>query len=335
MLRRFAFFLVPVALLAGCNSNDADQVKVRLDGSHLVVENTSYAEVCYSLRDDKAGWLPLCTPENRLARGGVLRERIAPSRRGTTTSVFWWRAGERLEGSDFRKADRLREIRVTLDELAQPLPTDEAVVRTCVAIAATRSKAPHFNAAGDALRASGPSNPVLAERDCMALADRACASDEECRSELEHQRAVSTKTEQALAAIAQAPAGQGNAVQSTATAAAAAWDANALASTAKGAFYDLREGRIDSYVERLCPDFRESYRRPDMRDKLEARGREFAARNLEIAKLDESGEGHLIFMAFDDDMAQGKVPATRMPRVRASFEREGGVYCLSLIERLP
>lgn len=246
--------------------------------------------------------------------------------------MFWWRAGERFEGSDFSKADKLREIRVTLDELTEPLPTDEAVVRTCVAIAATRSKAPHFNPAGDALRASGPSNPLLAERDCMTAAERACTSDEECRNALSDQHAALTKVEQALAVIAQTPATRDSAAQ---PAAGAVWDASALESAAKDAFYDLREGKVDSYVARLCPGFRESYRRPDMRDKLDARGREFAKNNLDIAKLAESGEGYLIFTAFDDDVAQGRVPATRMPRVRASFEREGGVYCLSVVERLP
>ena len=316
-----------LAVLAGCGSNDAGQVQARLEGSHLVVTNTSLYEVCYSLRDDSIGWLPLCTPENRLAGGGVLRQRIAPSRRGSTTGVYWWRAGERLEGSDFRKADKLREIRIALDEPATPLPIDESVVRTCVAIAATRGKAPHFNAAGDALRASGASNPVTAEHDCMAVADRACTSDDECRSELSHQQAVLAKTEQALAAIAPTPTAQDSA--------ATAWDEIALASIAKDAFYDLREGKVESYVGRLCPDLRAGYQRPDMLDKLQARGRAFAARNLDIAKLAESREGHLIFMAFDDDVAQGRVPATRMPRVRASFERAGGGYCLSMIEKLP
>ena len=143
MRTRSKVVLVALALavaVSRCGGRPSEDVRATVDGSQLVLENRSNTDVHFQLIQPLTAFIPLSTPLNRLEDGRTLELRIAPSQRGETIDMAWWRPGDRIDGSEIRGPDRVRKICVKLAELAEPLPTDEAYVRACIALAAATAK---------------------------------------------------------------------------------------------------------------------------------------------------------------------------------------------------
>lgn len=114
--------------LSACSPRTPEEVRVRLEGSGLLLENRTRSDVYHFMTGSPAGqaWVPLSLPANRVEPGRFKRWRIAPSQRGQTVEVNWWHHGD-------NGPDRVRKVVITLDEPAS-LPPDEQVVRACVAV---------------------------------------------------------------------------------------------------------------------------------------------------------------------------------------------------------
>ena len=109
--------LIALALavgVAGCGGRPTEDVRATVDGSQLVLENRSNTDIHFQLIQPLTAFIPLSTPLNRLEDGRTLKLRIAPSQRGETIDMAWWRPGDRIDGSEIRGPDRVRKIRVKL-----------------------------------------------------------------------------------------------------------------------------------------------------------------------------------------------------------------------------
>jgi hypothetical protein len=115
-------------LLTACSPRAPDEVRVRLEGSGLLLENRTRADIYFFMTGSPSSlaWVPASLPGNRVEPGRFKRWRIAPSERGQAVEVNWWHAAE-------NGPDRVRKVVVTLDEPAT-LPPDEQVVRACVVV---------------------------------------------------------------------------------------------------------------------------------------------------------------------------------------------------------
>ena len=182
--------LVACVLGAGCDRAPevTEDVRARVDGAYLVVENRSGTDIHWFVQDAATAglvaWLPLSLPTNRLEDGRRLRQRIPPSRRGASVQVAWWRPGERIDPAhDVRGPDRIRRITVPLAASDGPASLDEQVVRACVEARrlwrASLAREPH-PAAQAALRGPASRDP---EEDCMERAEE-CLAGDRCASEL-------------------------------------------------------------------------------------------------------------------------------------------------------
>ena len=123
-----------LAALGGCQRAPSDDVRARLDGAYLVLENRTRADIHHRVvaRPEDAASAPVSQPGNRLEPGRFMRWRIAPSQRGQVVDLQWWRPGGDVDAAGPRGADRVRTIAVALDE-PDPVPVDELAVRACIA----------------------------------------------------------------------------------------------------------------------------------------------------------------------------------------------------------
>ena len=123
-----------VALLAACAPRLTEDVRARIEGAYLVIENRSGGDVHVQLTASPMlqAYLPLSLPGNRLSDGHFLRQRIGASQWGQPIELHWWRPGKPLDESGMRGPDRIRKVRLTLTEPAE-LPLDELAVRACMA----------------------------------------------------------------------------------------------------------------------------------------------------------------------------------------------------------
>lgn len=305
---------------AGCGTRATEDVRATVEGSQLVLENRSSADIHFQLIQPLVAFVPLSTPLNRLEDGRTLKLRIAPSQRGEAIDMAWWRPGERIDGSELRGPDRVRRIRVELSELAEPLPPDEEFVRACIALAAATAQEQRERPGGAARDLARNYNAAKAENDCMSRADQACPnSAAQCAGELATTRETLARVQDALAKhrAASPAAGSGDARQ-----------ASGLEIAAKEAFYDLREGRVERYFARLCEGTRKLQAGPFMRGMLVQSGQDFAQRGVDLSRVAERGADQVTFDAADAAMLTGRAPATPPLKVKASFAREDDRDCL-------
>jgi hypothetical protein len=129
-----AALLALVSLLSACAPRLSEDVRTRIDGAYLVIENRSGGDVHLQLTASPRmqAYLPLSLPGNRLSDGRFLRHRIGSTLWGQQIELHWWRPGEALDASGIRGPDRVRRLRVQLTEPAE-LPLDDLAVRACVA----------------------------------------------------------------------------------------------------------------------------------------------------------------------------------------------------------
>ncbi len=315
--------LVAIALAlaaTGCGSRPSEDVRVSVNGSQLVLENRSNTDIHFQLIEPLVAFIPLSTPLNRFEDGKTLKFRIAPSQRGQTIDVTWWRPGERLDGTELRGPDRVRRIRIKLDELTEPLPADEAYVRACIALAGATAKEQRERPGGTARDLARNYNGRKAESDCMAGAEQRCPDrPENCADEL-------AKTRQALAGVQEALERHREAAAAARPAAVA--PPGKLEVAARDAFYDLREGKVDRYLARLCEGTRKIYSGPFVRGTLVKTGQEFAQRGVDLGRIAERSAEQVTFDAIDLAMQTGRAPALPPLKIKASFQREGDRDCL-------
>jgi hypothetical protein len=313
---RAALAAIALALVVtGCGKRATEDVRATVDGGHLVLENRSNTDIHFQLIEPLFAFIPLSTPNNRLEDGKTLKLRISPSQRGTTLDMAWWRPGNRIAGSELRGPDRVRRIRVKLVELTEPLPPDEEFVRACIALAATTAREQRERPGGTARDLARSYSGPKAEDDCMKRAEQLCPdTPAQCAGELATTRASLVQVEEALARHREEP-----------TAAKAGDDrrSGALEVVAKEAFYDLREGKIDRYVARMCDGTRKLNAGPFMRGLLANSGQDFAQRGVELGRVTERAADHVTFDAVDAAMLTGRAPAVPPLKVTASFQRNG------------
>ena len=311
---------------AGCGLRANEDVRASVAGSHLVIENRSHADIHYQLVQGRVAFIPLSTPLNELKDGRTLRLRIAPSQRGETVDLVWWRPGERIDGSEWRGPDRLRRVRIALEAPAEPLPNDEAFVRACVEVAAAVALERRGGAAGSARGPAPHYSAAKAESDCMKEVEQWCATPlaPECGRELSNQRARLASVQDVLARrreLADAKAGAAAATGGTP-------DAGALEVAGREAYFDLREGRVDRYLARLCPNARSLQSGAFMRGQLAKAGADFAARGVDLQRVAERGADYVTFDALDRATLTGRTPGAPVVKLKATFDRDGERPCL-------
>ena len=308
--------------LAACGKKATEDVRVRVEGSQLRIDNRSGADIHLSLEESSGLLIPFSTPQNRLADGQSRQRRIAPSQRPSSIQVAWWRPGDKLAGSEIRGADRLRRMKVDVPESVEPMAIDEVFVRTCI----KRAAAAHQVAPGT------PYYPTVAEDECMKTTAEWCANPGQCARRLEQERDDLARMENSL--LPQRATAAAAAAAAASTSGSASTPADDLAPRAREAFLDLREGKVDRYVARLCASIRESYSGAFMQSALRKTGQDFARRGLEPGKVAEQDANHIVFTAIDEAMLSGRAPTTTALRIKASFEREGDRPCLMELAEL-
>ncbi|MFO1302960.1 MAG: hypothetical protein U1F54_04465 [Burkholderiales bacterium] len=298
-----------VVLLVACAPKPNEDVRVTIQGSHLVVENQSHADIHLQVIEPLVPFVPLSTPNNLLADGKSQRWRIPPSQRGQKIDVNWWRPGKEVE-KGVRGPDRVRKVRLDLPPLGDPLPGDEAYVRACVALAAAERGRDY--------------NAQKSERECMGKADALCPdSPARCAGEAS-----------AIAAALQARE-EAKREQREATAAIASRDAvrsGALDGVARDAFVDLKGGQVDRYLAKLCEDTRKIHSGAFTRTLLEKTGQDFAQRKVELQRVVQREEDEVTFDALEPAKAAGTAPA--VVKIKAAFKRENGKDCLLGLEEV-
>lgn len=321
--------LVLAAALTACGRRSGNEdVQLRVEGSHLVIDNRSGADVHVQLLEDPMlmAWIPASLPGNLLPDGQSRRQRIAPSERGKKIQLAWWRPGKKIGDSGVRGPDRMRRIRLTLPPLAEPLGDDERLIAVCLAIA--REGAAEYRERPRGLpemRVSTPPPPVN-ETSCVALAETQCASGQ-CGLVLQERQQQLAVVSDALARhrAANAAAVLGGQPGSAA--------APSLVDAAKAAFGDLTAGRIEAYVARLCPGLREGYAGEFMRGSLRKTGEDFRRRGLVLGKGVLESKGRVAIDAADEAMMSGRNPAQPMLAIQASFDVTAeGRPCLTTLE---
>ncbi len=195
---RLALCLALLAGVAACSKAPGDDVRVQLDGAYLVIENRTGADIHQRVQptSDNQAWVPTSLPDNRLESGRRMRVRIAPSERGEQLQVLWWRPGRKLADGN-RGADLVRRKRVLLDELAEPLPADEQLVRVCTALMAVRAVEQRSFTTPAFREAARNYSPAAAERECMAAADD-CLVGRDCDETLGTQQLLLDATRKRL-----------------------------------------------------------------------------------------------------------------------------------------
>jgi hypothetical protein len=125
--------LVLALLGGGCSQRPTDDVRLRLDGAYLVVENRSGADIHHQVTvSPKPDEQVLAgEPGNRLEPGRQVRTRIAPSQRDQMVALHWWLAGKATSASSVPEPGRIRTLTIRLDD-PDPLPLDELAVRACI-----------------------------------------------------------------------------------------------------------------------------------------------------------------------------------------------------------
>jgi hypothetical protein len=327
--RRTFLLLALAATFAACGRRSGtEDVQLRVEGSHLVIENRSGADVHVQLLEDPMlmAWIPASLPGNLLPDGQSRRHRVAPSERGKRIQLAWWRPGDKIDDSGIRGPDRMRRIRLTLPPLAEPLSDDERLIEICLAIG--REGAAEFRERPRGLpetRVSTPPPPV-SEASCVALAESQCASGQ-CGLVLQERQ-------QQLAVVRDALARHRAANAATVLGSQPGSPAGAmLVDMAKAAFGDLAAGRIESYVARLCPGLREGYAGEFMRGALRKTGEDFRRRGILLGKGTLEGKGRVTIDAADEAMMTGRKPALPMLAIQASFDITAeGRPCLNLLE---
>ncbi|MEZ5738866.1 MAG: hypothetical protein R3E68_04970 [Burkholderiaceae bacterium] len=297
--------------LIGCGREPTEDLRVHVAGAHLLIENRTGADVHVQPLNEPVAWIPLSTPSNRLQDRESRRLRIAPSQRGSSIAVAWWRPGARIDGSGVRGPDRVRKISVELTELQEPLSTDEALVRACIA-----------NERSVAIVSPGTAKVAgRVESECMALAEQACANESSCQTRLEQQTQESVRLDgliekQQSEKLAQTASGQ------------------PVEQIARDAFHDLRNGYIDSYLATLCPSMRELYSGPFMRNTLVGKGADYKQRKLQLTKVVAQDPQSIVFLAIDAAILSGRTPFAQASKFRATFGRDGARPCLNEITLL-
>lgn len=128
-------------LAAACSQQPTEDVRAHLDGAYLVLENRSGADIHYQLAASPQQADVLASlPGNRLEDGHFRRWRIAPSQRGQSVEVRWWRPAKAADASGIRGPDRVRRLPLELVD-PDPLPLDELAVRLCIAVHQARRSA--------------------------------------------------------------------------------------------------------------------------------------------------------------------------------------------------
>lgn len=225
-------------MLAACGGFGADgDVKVRIEGSHVVIENLSGAAIHVHTALADTRWLAASLPGNEVAHGGARRLRILPSQRGQALELVWWRPGARIGGSDVRGPDQLRRVSLEAPLLREPIADDDALVLACVRVAALAQP----GKAADEAKA----HERAAERQCAARAERECALGS-CALVLDAQRKVLAKVQPE----ASLPPALGGASAPTPT--PAARPTIGTLDFARAALEDLYGGRPAQYAQRLC-----------------------------------------------------------------------------------
>lgn len=306
-------WIAALALLstAGCAKRGTEDVRARVEGSHLVIENRSGTDVHVQLVSGPAAWVPLSTDLNLLADGAKRTMRIAPSERGQSVEVAWWRPGAKVAGTDVRAPDRIRRLPVELVPLSEPLSQDEALVRVCIQLAEVSGQE-EAERPGGGRQPARSSNPHQVERSCMKQAEDGCPTGN-CGPQLAEQRAALARVQDALAKHREA---------------AAAPRPGELEAAAKQAFQFLRNGPIEGYVATLCPSLREGYAGPFMQKSLRERGEDFARRQVGLGRVSDQGPLHVTFEAFDVEMMTGHKPPNPALKIMAKFGRESHRSCL-------
>lgn len=329
-LRMFLLLLLAATLTAcGRHSGGNEDVQLRVEGSHLVIENRSGEDVHVQLLEDPMlmAWIPASLPGNLLPDGQSRRHRIAPSERGKKIQLAWWRPGEKIDDSGIRGPDRMRRIRHTLPPLAEPLSDDERLIELCLAIGREGTAEYRERPRGlPEMRVSMPPPPV-SEASCLALAETQCASGQ-CGLVLQERQ-------QQLAVVRDARARHRSANAAAVLGGQPGTDAaSALVESAKAAFDDLAAGRIEAYVGRLCPGLREGYAGEFMRGSLRKTGEDFRRRGLVLGRGTLAGKGRVTIDAADEAMMTGRKPALPKLAIHASFDVTAeGWPCLSALEQ--
>ncbi|MFO1302497.1 MAG: hypothetical protein U1F54_02125 [Burkholderiales bacterium] len=312
MMRRPSLLLcMAAAWLAACAPKANEDVRVNAQGTHLVVENLSHADIHLQVIEPLVPFVPLSTPNNLLPDGKSLRVRIAPSQRGQKIDVNWWRPGKELD-KGIRGPDRVRKIRVELAPLAEPLPKDEQYVRACIALASAQRGRDY--------------NALKSERDCMAKAEALCPdAPERCAGELAATTAALKARDDEERAKREAAA---------AVASRDAVRSGALDGVARDAFLDLKAGRIDRYLAALCEDTRKIHSGAFTRSLLEKTGQDLAQRKVELQRVAKREEDEVTFDAVDATKVAGGGAAPASLKIQATFKRENGKDCLLGIEEV-
>lgn len=320
LARRIWPWIAALALLytAGCAKRGTEDVSARVEGSRLVIENRSGTDVHVQLVAGPAAWLPLSTNLNLLADGTKLTMRIAPSERGQSVEVVWWRPGAKAAGTEVRGPDRMRRLPVELVLLSEPLSQDEALVRVCIQLAETSAREQAERPGGGVHHSARSYSPYQVERSCMKQAEDGCPAGN-CEQELAEQRATLARVQDALAKHRQA---------------AGTPRPGELEAAAKLAFQLLRTGPIESYVAALCPSVREGYAGPFMQKSLRERGQDFARRQVGLGRVADQGPLHVTFEAFDGEMMTGHKPPHPALKIMAKFGSESHRSCLLDITEL-
>ncbi|MCL4747056.1 MAG: hypothetical protein KJZ83_16805 [Burkholderiaceae bacterium] len=340
--------LAAIACSKGGNENAKggnENVLARVEGSHLLIENRSGEAVHVQLVQARVAWIPASLPGNRMADGQSRRLRIAPSDRGQSVELFWWRPGKKIGDSDVRGPDRMRRVTVALPALTEPLADDELLIRNCVALgseseAEFRERPP----------VRSPVHPVIpprqvSERSCVEMAELSCASGR-CAQELQTQERQLQSVRDArkrhrgdagtLSSAAGPGAGAGAGAVAGVLAAAPSLPATAspLSATAREAFDDLAAGRIEAYLARMCPSLRETYSGSFMQGQLRKTADEFGHRGLVLGKASEEGKEAVAFAVAGQDAAPGGKPADPLLAIRATFGSADGRPCLTGIDQI-
>lgn len=328
---RLLMLLALAAAVAACGRRGGNEdVQLRVEGSHLVIENRSGEDVHVQLLEDPMlmAWIPTSLPGNLLPDGQSRRHRIAPSERGKKIQLAWWRPGKKFGDSDIRGPDRIRRVRLTLPPLAEPLADDERLIQVCLALGREGKAEYRERPRGlPEMRVSTPPRPV-SEGACIELAETQCASGQcsevlqERQQQLEVVRDARERHRAANAAVALS--GRPGSVPGL-----------SLVDTAKAAFGDLASGHVEAYVARLCPGLHEGYAGEFMRGALRKTGEDFKRRGFMLGKGAVESRGVVVIEAADEAMMTGRKPALPMLAIQARFETtaEGRPCLVGLEER--
>jgi hypothetical protein len=307
--RRGLVFVALAVALAACAKRGDENVTARFEGSHIVIENRSGEDVHAQLAQGRGAWVPISTPNNRLADGQSLRARVAPSDRGQAVELVWWRPGKKIADSEMRGPDRLRRVKIELPPLTEPLADDEMLIRTCLALG--NERVAEYRERRPSRYGPGEPPPAVSEMKCVEMAERDCPKGrciQELRvlqAQLEFVRDLRQRNQEKPEVSSPARASAGG---------------PSLVHVTERAFHELASGYIDDYVARLCPSLRDIYAGKFMRGQLRKQGDGFRSRGILLGKVSKVEELAVTMDAVDHDMLERRKPVIPPLAIKATFK---------------